>query len=76
MIRVVHPGSGSSFFLPIPDPEVKKAPDPGTRGQKGTGSRIRICNTVEEDVKSIFFLALGKPKLIIEQDCMGLEKSR
>ncbi len=25
----------------IPDPEVKKAPDPGSRGQKGTGSRIR-----------------------------------
>jgi hypothetical protein len=26
----VHPGSGSSFFLPIPDPGVKKAPDPGS----------------------------------------------
>jgi hypothetical protein len=24
----------------IPDPGVKKAPDPGSRGQKGTGSRI------------------------------------
>jgi hypothetical protein len=31
MIRVVHPG--------IPDPWVKKAPDPGSMGQKGTGSR-------------------------------------
>ncbi len=33
-------------FLPIPDPGpgVKKAPVPGSRGQKGTGSRIR--NTV------------------------------
>ncbi len=32
MIRVVHPGSGSCFFYP----------DPGwSRGQKGTGSRIR-----------------------------------
>ncbi len=25
----VHPGSGSRFFLPIPDPGVQKAPDPG-----------------------------------------------
>jgi hypothetical protein len=23
----------------------KPIPDPGSRGQKGTGSRIRICNT-------------------------------
>ncbi len=32
MIRVVYPGSGSWFFTPsrIPDPEVKKAPDPGS----------------------------------------------
>jgi hypothetical protein len=31
----------------IPDPGVKKAPDPGSRGQKGTGSRIRIRNTAK-----------------------------
>jgi hypothetical protein len=36
MIRVVHPGSGS----PDPDPA-----HPGSRGQKATGSRIRIRNT-------------------------------
>jgi hypothetical protein len=32
MIRVIHPGTGSRIrvFLPIPDPEVKKAPDPGS----------------------------------------------
>jgi hypothetical protein len=35
MIRDVNPQSGSRrriliFFLPIPDPEVKKAPDPGS----------------------------------------------
>ncbi len=43
MIRVVHSWSGSWFFYPsrIPDPGVKKAPDPEFRGQKGTGSRIR-----------------------------------
>ncbi len=36
MIRIVHPVSGSGF-LPIPDP--------GSRGQKDTGSRIWIRNT-------------------------------
>ncbi len=30
----------------IRDPE-KTIPDPGSRGQKGTGSRIRIRNTVQ-----------------------------
>jgi hypothetical protein len=43
MIRVVHPGSRIRMltFYPsrIPDPGVKKAPDPGP------GSRIRIRNT-------------------------------
>jgi hypothetical protein len=31
MIRDVHPGSGFRFFYPsrIPDPRVKKIPDPG-----------------------------------------------
>jgi hypothetical protein len=37
----VHPGSGSRFRILILLP----IPDPGTRGQKGTGSRIRILNT-------------------------------
>ncbi len=39
MIRVVHPGSQ------IPDPDFLPIPDPGSRGQKGTGSQIRIRNT-------------------------------
>jgi hypothetical protein len=34
MIRVVRPGSG--FFLPIPDPGVKKAQDPGSAKLSGT----------------------------------------
>jgi hypothetical protein len=38
-IWIWDPGSGKNLFL-IPDPGVKKAPDPGSRGQKGTGSRI------------------------------------
>jgi hypothetical protein len=37
-IWVLHPGSE------IRDPK-KPIPDPGSRGQKGTGSRIRISNT-------------------------------
>jgi hypothetical protein len=37
MILNVQPESQILIFLPIPDP--------GPRGQKGTGSRIRIRNT-------------------------------
>ncbi len=37
MIWVVNPGSGSWFFTP----------HPGSRGQKGIGSRIRIRNTAQ-----------------------------
>ncbi len=40
MIRVVYPGSGSWFFT---------IPDPGSRGQKGNGSRIQIRNTGNTD---------------------------
>jgi hypothetical protein len=31
----------SGFFIPYPDPEFFPIPDPGSRGQNGTGSRIR-----------------------------------
>jgi hypothetical protein len=31
--------------LLIPDPDFLPIPDPGSRGPKGTGSRIRIRNT-------------------------------
>ncbi len=40
MIRVVRPGSGC-WLSPIPDPR--------SRGQKGTQSRIRIRNTGQRD---------------------------
>ena len=40
MIGVVHPGSRN------PDPDCVFIPDPGSRGQKVTGSRIRIRKTV------------------------------
>ncbi len=37
--EIRDPGSGKNLFR-IPDP------GPGSKGQKGTGSRIRIRNTV------------------------------
>ncbi len=39
MIRAVHPGSGSWFLT---------HPGSGSRGQKGTGSRIRLCNIASD----------------------------
>jgi hypothetical protein len=33
------------MFIPDPDLDFLPIPDPGSRGQKGTGSRIRIRNT-------------------------------
>ncbi len=38
----------SGFFIPDPDPDFLPIPDPGSRGQKGTGSRIRIRNTADD----------------------------
>jgi hypothetical protein len=35
----------SGMFIPDPDLDFLPIPDPGSRGQKGTGSRIRIRNT-------------------------------
>jgi hypothetical protein len=42
MIRVVHPGSRILTFYPsrIPDPEVKKAPDPGSGPATGVTGDI------------------------------------
>jgi hypothetical protein len=49
-----------NFSIPDPGFRVKRIPDPdldflpipypGFRGQKGTGSRIRIRNTVNKDI--------------------------
>jgi hypothetical protein len=49
MIRVVHPGSR----IPDPDADFLPIPNPGSRGQKGTGSRIRIRNTTFERVQKM-----------------------
>ncbi len=49
----------SGLFIPDPDPDFLPIPDPGSRGQKGTRSRIpdpdqqhwkKVCNTVSCDV--------------------------
>jgi hypothetical protein len=32
---------GSGLVIPDPDPDFLPIPDPGSRGQKGAGSRIR-----------------------------------
>jgi hypothetical protein len=50
-----YPGSGKNPFR-IPDPGVKKAPDPG--------SRIRIRNTVYFTVYNIPFAGLGSGQRI------------
>jgi hypothetical protein len=36
------------LVIPDPDPDFLPIPDPGSTGQKGTGSRIRIPNTGHE----------------------------
>jgi hypothetical protein len=52
MIRYVHPGSGSWYFT-----------HPGFRGQKGTGSRIRIRNIAETYKIDVFLLFREKKML-------------
>ncbi len=39
--RKYDPGCSSLIWIPDPDPDFLTIPDPGFRGQKGTGSRIR-----------------------------------
>jgi hypothetical protein len=58
MIRVVHPGSR----FQDPDADFLPIPDPGSRGQKGTGSRIRIRNTAENTKSSLWLEALQLPQ--------------
>jgi hypothetical protein len=43
MIRVVHPRSRILIFYP------SRTPDPGSRGQKGIGSRIQNSKTAVND---------------------------
>jgi hypothetical protein len=47
--RKYDPGCSSRIWIPKPDPDFLPIPDPGSRGQKGTGSRIRIRNTAFQE---------------------------
>ncbi len=42
------PGSGTEIRDPVSGKNLFRIPDPGSRCQKGTGSRIRIRNTEEK----------------------------
>ncbi len=44
-LNFFHPGSASKNLSNITHPAFLTIPDPGDRGKKGTGSRIRIRNT-------------------------------
>jgi hypothetical protein len=47
-----HSEIWSGLFIPDPGPNFLPIPDPCSRGQKGTGSRIRIRNTARNAVVS------------------------
>jgi hypothetical protein len=42
------------MFIPDPDIDFLSIPKPGSRGQKGTGSRIRIRNTASNNKTTYF----------------------
>ncbi len=46
---------GCSSRIPDPDADFLPIPDPGSRSQKGTGSRIRIRNTGWIDIAYLIF---------------------
>jgi hypothetical protein len=63
-----HPGS-QIRNVPDPDADFLPIPDPGSRGQKGTGSRIRIRNT---DCRYIFQSSkIVSHKKVTEQQNQG-----
>jgi hypothetical protein len=67
MIRVVHPGS----WIPGPDADFLPIPDPGSKGQKGIGSRIRIRNTGAKVpnvscLRNSFTFPSGEESMVVE----------
>jgi hypothetical protein len=54
---------GCSSLIPDPDADFLPIPDPGSRGQKGTGSRIRIRNSAENTKSSLWLEALELPSV-------------
>ncbi len=69
MIRDVHPGPRIRIFFPILDP--------GSSCQKGTGSRIRIRNTVflyigDPDFLKNFFATTKEIGILVILQCLAL----
>jgi hypothetical protein len=56
----------SRLFIPDPDPDILPIPDPGSRGQKGTGSRILVPgsatlnSTRKENLEEVHFVFVQK----------------
>jgi hypothetical protein len=75
MIRVFHPGSGSWIwildldpdFLPIPNPVVKKAPDPGSAALKKLSEQKRAYPTVDRMRKPDWFFLTPMKKPIFHE---------
>ncbi len=59
---------GCSSQIPDPDADFLPIPDPGSRGQKGTGSRIRIRNTALFSL--LMSLTFSKPNPIVFSDAI------
>jgi hypothetical protein len=41
------------LFIPDPDPDFLPIPDPGSQGQRDTGSGIRIRNTLQKNLADL-----------------------
>ncbi len=54
----------SKLFIPDPDADFLPIPDPGSRGQKGTGSRIRIRNIASPTCSHDRFFSDEEMKLL------------
>ncbi len=57
----------SGLFIPDPDPNFIAVQDPGSRGQKGNGSGIRICNIAICEIPAVTCHCL-RPKM----SCLSL----
>jgi hypothetical protein len=57
--RKYDPGCSSRIWILDPDPDFLPIPDPGSRGQKGTGSGIRIRNTGINDLSLGISISTG-----------------
>jgi hypothetical protein len=65
---------GCSSRISDPDAEFLPIPDPGSRGQKGTGSRIRIRNTALIDCLKIPAHVTGPSDLLEGEAGAGIQE--